>query len=589
MRRDRNTNDQANEFQIMRTGVPNLDTVLGGGIPVGSFNLIAGGPGTGKTILSQQMMFHNATPERQALHFTVLGEPVAKLLRYQSRFTFFDPSKINTAIRFIDIGDVIRKEGLERGLDVILSRVERYSPAMVIVDSVRAVREIARHEGEYGLRTFTHDLAQVAVVWNATSFVIGEYEESELRAGPEFTMADGIIWMGAEKVQNSVMRKLQVVKSRGMNPIQGLHTVSIDQNGLYIYPRILPQLAKVKAPPPGRATFGVPGLERMMEGGIPYGQTCLIAGASGTGKSILAQSFAAQGVREGEACVLLTFEEAPDEYVRRAGAFGWPFERYQKEGKIAFVYRRPMELSVDEIIDETHRAVERIGARRLVLDSISGFELARAPADQSNFRESLYRLIALLTSQSVTVLMTTEIPEIFGALKFSTHEISFVADNIILLRYAEIEAELRRLITVIKMRTSGHDKQLHPFIITDRGPTVGAPFHEYVGLLSGVPTLLAITGPQPFAPGLPPRESALVHALFALGRATADELAAEIGCAKPEVEQMLDRLVGMGYVTRETKDKRTTYNVSMVTWAPGIRPPRPTPMPEEGGPGSASE
>ena len=135
-------------FEIVPTGVPNFDLILGGGIPAGSFNLIAGGPGTGKTILSQQMMFHQASQQRRALHFTVLGEPVAKLLRYQSRFSFFDPSKVNTAIRFIDIGDVIRKEGLERGLEVIVSRVERYAPSIVIVDSVRAVRELTRREGE---------------------------------------------------------------------------------------------------------------------------------------------------------------------------------------------------------------------------------------------------------------------------------------------------------------------------------------------------------------------------------------------------------------------------------------------------------
>ena len=182
--------DKGFDFRVLPTGVPNLDIVLGGGIPVGSFTLIAGGPGAGKTILSQQVMYHNATPERPALHFTVLGEPVAKLLRYQSRFAFFDAAKINTAIRYVDIGDVIRKEGLERGLEVILSRVERHSPSIVVVDSVRAVRELARGEGEYGLRSFAHDLSQVAVVWDTTSVVVGEYEETELRAGPEFTMAE---------------------------------------------------------------------------------------------------------------------------------------------------------------------------------------------------------------------------------------------------------------------------------------------------------------------------------------------------------------------------------------------------------------
>src|SRR5258708_5804012 len=163
---------QSSPFEVLNTGVPNLDIVLGGGIPTGSFNLIAGGPGVGKTILSHQLMYYNATPERQAIHFTVLGEPVAKLLRYQSRLSFFDSAKVGTSIRYVDIGDVIRKEGLERGLDVITSRVERHSPGLVIIDSVRAVREISRREGEYSLRSFAYDLSQVAVVWNTTTFML---------------------------------------------------------------------------------------------------------------------------------------------------------------------------------------------------------------------------------------------------------------------------------------------------------------------------------------------------------------------------------------------------------------------------------
>ncbi|MBI2953895.1 MAG: hypothetical protein HYY30_06245 [Chloroflexi bacterium] len=140
---------------------------------------------------------------------------------------------------------------------------------------------------------------------------------------------------------------------------------------------------------------------------------------------MLAQSFAAEGVRQGESCVLLTFEEPPEDYSERAQGFGWDFGRWEREGKLAFVFRRPMDLTVDEVIDDPRKAVERTGARRLVLDSISGFELARAPADQSNFREALYRLASWLTSEGVTVLMTTEIEEIFGEIKFSTHQISF--------------------------------------------------------------------------------------------------------------------------------------------------------------------
>src|SRR3990172_2057239 len=343
--------DDSYRLELLSTGVPNLDVVLGGGIPVGSFNLIAGAPGAGKTILSQQIIFNNASPERPALHFTILGEPVAKLLRYQRRFSYFDTGKINTAIRFIDIGDIIMKEGLEHALEAIVAQVERYSPGIVVLDSVRAVREMARREGEYGLRSFTHDLAQVAVVWDTTSFMVGEYEQTELRAGPEFTLADGIIWMGTETVANSAVRKLEIVKSRGMPIVQGLHSFNIGGDGIYVYPRIGPG-ARTATKSTDRARFGVPGLDSMMEGGIPRAEACLIAGASGTGKTILGLHFIAEGVANAETCVVVIFEEDPDSFSRRGKAFGWDLARWEEEGKLAIVYGRPMDLTVDATIDD---------------------------------------------------------------------------------------------------------------------------------------------------------------------------------------------------------------------------------------------
>jgi circadian clock protein KaiC len=562
-------------FEVVPTGVANLDVVLGGGIPAGSFNLVAGGPGTGKTILSHEIMFKTATPERQALHFTVLGEPVTKLLRYQSRFSFFDPSKVGTAIRYVDIGDVVRKEGLERGLEVIIARVERHSPSLVIVDSVRAVREIARREGEYGLRTFTHDLSQVAVVWNTTSLMIGEFDPQELGAGPEFTMADGILWLEMAQNDNSVIRKLQAVKSRGMNLVQGLHAFRISSSGIYVYPRVSPE-AGYTAPPAGqRLGFGIPHLDRMMSGGIPQAETCLIAGSSGTGKSILAQQYLADGLARGERCVAVTFEESPGDYIARAEAIGLPLRRAIDSGELTLIYYPPHDLTVDQVIDEIRHAVDRTGARRLVVDSISGLEIARSPADKSSFREAIFRMVAWFRAQQVTAVLTAEVPGVLGDPRLSNLEISFVADNVVLLRFIEIESELRRFLGVIKMRRSAHDRELRGFTITDRGVVVGAPFREYTGLLSGTPSLVSVMGPQPFAPGLDARETALVAAIFGLGTATADEIVAETGFNPADVDRMVADLVGRGFLVRTQAGDRTLYHVSMVSWVPGVRrPPR---------------
>jgi KaiC/GvpD/RAD55 family RecA-like ATPase len=320
-----------------------------------------------------------------------------------------------------------------------------------------------------------------------------------------------------------------------------------------------------------RLAFGVAGLDRMMEGGIPRGEACLIAGASGTGKTVLSQHFIAEGVRQGEPTVAMIFEENPEEYATKAARFGWDFHAWEREGKMALIYGRPYGLTLDEVADRLRGAAARLGAKRVVIDSISGMDMARSPADNSDFREVLLHLVAEFKAHRITLVATTEISELFGELRLTSERVSPIADNVILLRHVEIQSELLEVIGVIKMRGSGHDRDLRHFRITSRGARVGPPFHEYTGLLSGVPTMVAVMGPQPFAPGLEAHQSTLVQAIFGLGTATEEEMIAETGYPKEEVERLVRELVNTGYLVRETVDDRTVYHVSMVTWAPSVR------------------
>jgi len=157
------------------TGVPGLDAVMGGGIPEYSFNLIAGEPGGGKTTLAHQFIFANATPERPALYFTVLGEPAVKMLRYQQQNSFFDADRIGEAIRFVNLSDEVREHGLGGVLERIVREVEESSPGLVVVDSFRtALRATDTLVGERDLRLFVQELALHLTTWRATSFLVGE-------------------------------------------------------------------------------------------------------------------------------------------------------------------------------------------------------------------------------------------------------------------------------------------------------------------------------------------------------------------------------------------------------------------------------
>jgi circadian clock protein KaiC len=244
-----------------------------------------------------------------------------------------------------------------------------------------------------------------------------------------------------------------------------------------------------------RLSVGIPELDKMMNGGLLEGDSLLVAGPSGTGKSALATQFIAEGLRQGEPAVMALFEERPPGYTDRAATFGLQLKTPQDEGKLELLYLRPLDLSVDEITHEILEAVKRVGAKRLVIDSLVGFEMALAPGFREDFRESLYRMIVALTGAGVTILTTVEVEDNFSALQFSHYAISFLTDDIIRLRYVEIDGQLRKVMVVIKMRGGNHSKDIREYIITDKGVVVIHPRStDYDGLTTGIPRR---TGPRP--------------------------------------------------------------------------------------------
>ena len=472
------------------TGVQGLDAVLGGGLPDFSFNLIAGAPGSGKTTLAHQIMFANATVEKPALYFTVLGEPALKMLRYQQQFQFFDSAKLSGAIRFVNLSETVLEKDLGAVLEEIVKEVEAVSPGVVVVDSFRTVvRKVqGAASAELELQGFVQRLALYLTSWQATTFLVGEYVEGEVRDNPIFTVADGLLWLSQSLERNSIVRKMQIMKLRGQESVPGLHTFRITEEGLQVFPRTFGLTGK-KTPLPSarRLSTGVETLDEMLGGGIPEGDSVLIAGPSGTGKSVLATQFIAEGVRQGEPGIVAVFEERPREYAGRASMFGLDLDTPQGDGLLEIIYLRPLDLSVDETLHEILKAVERIGAKRVVIDSLAGFEMALAPSFRQDFRESLYRMIGALTGVGVTVLSTIELSESFTDLLFSPHAISFLTDDILRFRYVEIEGQLRKVLVIVKMRGGDHSKEIREYTITPEGIAIGACLSGYWGLVTGIP------------------------------------------------------------------------------------------------------
>jgi circadian clock protein KaiC len=475
----------------MPTGVVGLDEITGGGLSEYSFNIIAGSPGCGKTTLAHQIMFANASEERPALYFTVLGEPAIKMLRYQQQYPFFDHTKIGTAVRVINLTDVTLTGNLQAVLDRIIAEVESMNPSIVIVDSFRTVlRQSSATPGEMDQQAFLQRLAIHLTSWEATTFLIGEYNESELRDNPVFTVADGLIWLYQQTDRDSIVRKLQVIKMRGQATVPGLHTFRITSNGIQAFSRTLGLLTRREALPNAtRLSLGVPEIDLLMGGGAFEGDSILVAGPSGAGKSILAKQFVAEGIRRGESAVVAVFEERPRQYGDLAGRVGLDLDSPQHEDRLRILYLRPLDLSVDETLIEILEAVREIGAKRLVIDSLAGFEMALAPGFRTDFRESLYRMIGALTGVGVTILSTVEVAESFTDLPFSNYSISFLTDDIIRLRYVEIEGRLRKVLFVVKVRGGEHSNEIVEYKITSSGlELLDSNLSDYKDLITGTPT-----------------------------------------------------------------------------------------------------
>lgn len=534
------------DLPLLETGVPGLDEVLGGGVPKLSFNVIVGPPGSGKTTMAMQILFHNATVQAPGLFVSLLGEPAFKLLRYQQQFDFFDLARVGTAVHILNVAEAVATQDLDKVRLQIIEEIERVRPAVVVIDSFRGF--VQYQPSRAALEVFVHRLAIYLTTSEITSFLVGESGHTESDA-PVLSVADGIFALEQDVERNSMVRKLQVVKLRGRAAMPGLHTFHISEAGMQIYPRMPPHAAEPRVRGEERLSTGIRGLDEMMGGGIPKGDAVIIAGPTGSGKTTFATLFIAEGLRRGESCVIIIFEERPETYAARAKTAGVDVERAIRDGKLRVIYLRPLDLSVDETFDAVSVAVREMKATRVVVDSISGLEMALAPTFRQDFRESLYRLVNGVTGLGVTIVMTVEVVGQESGLQFTNYGVSFLTDHIIVQRYAEIEGQLRKIVVIVKMRGSKHSRDFRAYEITSDGVVMGDLLPEYANIIGGSPRLQPRSRPAAFV-GLIDQEIRVLNILIASPGIDEGELAALTFLPAEELKPALDRLLQLGYVQR---------------------------------------
>lgn len=447
------------------TGVDALDTVLNGGIPRGAVIFVSGLPGSGKTILSQQAMFANADRGTHTLYLTTLSEPSMKMLRFGSTLGYFRPHLLEQYVHFADLGSAL----LSAGPDAVVARLDELireqRPEFIVIDSFKVMREYFADLPSF--RAFASELLLVLGTWEITAMLVGEYGFEDIENEPEFAIADGIIHLSGTQERLRQKRYLNIVKMRGTQAFLGQHSFEITDAGIDVYPRMVPSVTTEYATPERRVGSAIGGITEMLGGGLMEGSVALISGGTGSGKTLTALGFAAEASCRGDRTLFVSFEESPSNIVRNAGLFGWDGQQKLEDGLLDIMHVSPSELDLDRHAVLIQKRAEELGAKLVVIDSVTAFEAA--VEDVSKLHAYLWGIADHFKRTGVTLVITMERHSFFEPGNALERHISYVADTVIVLRLVEENSDVRRLVNVLKSRGTQHDSSIRELKIEPSG------------------------------------------------------------------------------------------------------------------------
>jgi circadian clock protein KaiC len=485
----------------LETGVAGLDVVLGGGLPHRDTLLLLGPPGAGKTTLLFQLAFHAARAGRKALYVSTFSEPPERLVRHLRALDFYDEALLGQRVPLLN-GYAQLQQGATVLLDALVAAVRAHGADLLLFDGLTGVRDL--EPDVRGFRRFVYELARALASLGCTTVLTGVHAggEPDLTDGPELTMADAVLALNYHHLGVQTVRTLRVVKVRGQAPLLGRHALRIGADGLTVFPRLESLPLPAPAPlPPARKSTGLPELDVLLGGGLPGGSATLLAGATGTGKTLLALGFLLDGARRGEKGLLLSLREAPAQLLARGRGLGMDLEGALARGALGVLYRRPAELVTDELLGELDAAVARETPARVVVDSL--LELELSVEDARRRRGVLVSLAGLLRARGATTVFTRELPPGVGpGLDTSASPLDLVSENVLLLRNREDAGRLHHILSVLKMRESDFAPGIREYTIGAGGLRLRAPEETHEGLLQGIarmPSELRVKGGD--APG----------------------------------------------------------------------------------------
>lgn len=468
------------------TGVPGLDTILNGGLFSGGVYVVEGSPGSGKTILGNQICFHRASRGDSTIYITLLAESHTRLISHLRGMAFFRPELISSSIYYVSAFKVLEQQGLDGLLRSVRESVSARNASFVVLDGLVSAEEFAPSARDF--KKFIHELQTICGMTGCTVLLLSSTERtSEFRS--EHTMVDGLIELGDTLIGVQSLRYAQVRKMRGTSQLRGRHALEISSAGIRIRPRIETLLRGPDEDDPapravGQVDFGVHGLDTMLRGGLPGGSNTLVLGPSGIGKTVLGLQFLSAGIGHEQPGLYVGFYERPFSLIAKGTRLGLGLEAAHKAGLLHLFWEAPIEGVLDAVVERVLRAVSDHGIKRLCFDGLHGF---RHHAEYPGRTRAVFSAFAdELTRRGVTTLFTLEIPGLVGAqIEVPIDGVSSLADNLLLLRHVELRSQLYRLISILKVRDHAYDGSIREFQITDRGVIVADTFDSAEQILTG--------------------------------------------------------------------------------------------------------
>jgi len=466
------------------TGIEGLDALLKGGLVAGASYIIQGPPGAGKTILANQLACGHVREGGRVLVATLLSESHERLFQYLATLEFFDPSLVGDQIQFVSAFDTLEQEGLDAVVKLLRQEIGRQQASLLIVDGVLNAR--VRAETTLDTKKFVSELQGHAAFAGCTVLLLTSARLDE--GSPEHTMVDGVIELGEQLLGSRAVRHVQLRKTRGSGALSGRHECLIDEAGMHVYPRLealYGHPSQLGCAELSRVTTGVTGLDEMLGGGLTTGSVSLLMGPSGIGKTSLGLAFLGAATAEAPA-LHFGFYEPPARLRLKAAALGHDFAALERQGTLQLCWQPTTEGLLDQVGARLLEHVEQHGSKRVLIDSLGAF--SRLAVDPARLNAFFRALMGELRARNVSVMLTWEMRDLFGSeITAPAPDLSSIVDNLILMRFVELDSQLRRMLSILKVRDSHHDPALHELNIGPQGITLRKAFEGACGVLSGTP------------------------------------------------------------------------------------------------------